>query len=101
MRRYANLYADLSTRNPIIKMGIPVDQNSLTDGGGRLKPDWKSLFEEFPDRFMVGLDVNNTERMQQIDDLVAYYRRVLGQLPASIAEELAFRNARRLLKLDQ
>lgn len=100
MRRYSNLYADLSTRNPIIRMGIPVEQNSMTGASGRIRDDWRQLFEEFPDRFVVGLDVNNPDRLQQLDELVRYYRAVLGQLPAPVAEKLAYRNARRLLGVE-
>ncbi|MBI4609397.1 MAG: amidohydrolase family protein [Candidatus Rokubacteria bacterium] len=100
MRKYANLYADLSTRNPIFRMGIPVDQNSLTDASGRLKEEWRTVFEELPDRFLLGLDINNTERLQQLDELVAYYRAVLGELTPATAEKIAHRNARRLIGLE-
>jgi hypothetical protein len=44
------------------KMGIPVDQNSITDTSGRLKEEWRAVFEELPDRFLVGLDINNPDR---------------------------------------
>jgi len=51
-------------------------------------------------RFLLGLDINNAERLQVLDQLVAYYRLVLGQLAPATAEKLAFKNARRLLGLD-
>lgn len=100
MRRYPNLYADLSTRNPVFRMGIPLETNSLTGTDGRLKDEWRAAFDEFPDRFLLGLDVNNTERLQQLAELVSYYRAVLGQLPPAIAEKIAYRNARRLIGLE-
>jgi dienelactone hydrolase/predicted TIM-barrel fold metal-dependent hydrolase len=100
MRRHPNLYADISTRNPIFKMGIPVEQNSISASDGRIKDEWRTLFEEFPDRFLLGLDINNAERLQVLDQLVAYYRSVLGQLAPATAEKIAFRNARRLVGLE-
>ena len=100
MRRDQNLHADLSTRNPIIRMGIPVEQNSMTDARGGLKAEWASLLREFPDRFMVGLDVNNPDRVRHVDELVAYYRAVLGQLAPATASNIAYRNAKRLLKIE-
>lgn len=99
MRKFPNLNADVSTRNPIFRMGIPIEQNSLTTSDGRLKDEWRAAFEEFPDRFLLGLDINNTDRLQQLDELVVYYRSVLGQLTAAAAEKIAYRNAHRLLGL--
>jgi len=99
MRKHGNLYADLSCRNPYFKRGHPMSEQSITENGGTLKPEWKELFEEFPDRFLFGSDVGgqNADRVPLLPDVVKYYRSVLGQLKAETAAKIGHANAERLL----
>jgi len=97
---YANLYADISTRNPHFARGWPVEHQSLSGepmGTGSLDPDWKLLFEDHPDRFLFGLDLASEDRWSQLPEVVSYYRGVLGELSQDTAEKIACGNARTLL----
>jgi len=97
---FENLYADLSTRNPHYERGWPVTLQSLSDGSegfGPLKPEWKALFEDHPDRFLFGLDLANPDRVAQLELVVDYYRGILGELSQATAEKIACKNAQRLL----
>jgi predicted TIM-barrel fold metal-dependent hydrolase len=63
---------------------------------GTLAPEWREVFLQHPDRFMVGTDTWVTS---QWDTLVEGMRTVhnwLGQLPGDVAERIAHRNAERL-----
>jgi predicted TIM-barrel fold metal-dependent hydrolase len=65
--------------------------------GGRLDPAWRALFERFPERFLIGTDTYLTERFDEYADLIGQHRQWLAQLPAPLAEAIAYRNAARLL----
>lgn len=99
MRKHPNLYADISTRNPYYQRGVPIEQQSLTHANGTLKEEWRSVFEEFSDRFVFGLDVGPGGRLEQVEQVVQYYRSVLAQLTPSTAEKIANGNIKRLLGL--
>ena len=64
--------------------------------------DWgpkerRDLFEDHPQRFLFGLDIASDDRVDQLDDVVSYYRGVLGELSQATAEKIACKNARALL----
>jgi hypothetical protein len=46
----------------------------------------------YPDRFLVGTDTWITPRWGQVEQLAAFYRRMLGGLPRDVAEKIAYRN---------
>lgn len=97
---YPNLYADISTRNPYFERDWPAGLQSLgsgTDGFGPLKTAWKELFEDYPDRFMFGLDLASETRWDQLGLVMTYYRGVLAQVSQETAEKIACKNARALL----
>jgi len=79
LQRHAKLWADLAFRT---------DQAS----GGTVDPTWRAVFEAFPDRFMVGTDTFTPERWHYVVDHAAYSRKWLSDLPATLAERIAFRN---------
>lgn len=79
LRRHAKLWADLAFRT---------DHAS----GGAVDPDWRALFEAFPDRFMVGTDTFTPERWHYVVDHAAYSRKWLADLPPDLAERIAYRN---------
>lgn len=80
LRRHQNLWCDLAFRS---------DQASED----RVDPDWRALFLEFPDRFMVGTDTFTPERWHYIGEHANFSRRWLADLPKDLAERIAFRNA--------
>ena len=62
-----------------------------------LKPEWRRLFEEFPDRFVIGSDVN-TGRWEGYDSVFDTFRTVvLGSLRQDVAEKVAYKNAWKLM----
>jgi hypothetical protein len=84
LAKYPKLWGELSYRSGIV------------DGGGRLTPEWRKLFETYPDRFLVGSDTWVPERWASYDDIMAGYRTWLAQLPPAIANKIAHGNARAL-----
>jgi hypothetical protein len=83
LRKHKTLWADLALR-------------SEPGAGGRVSPEWRELFMEFPDRFMVGTDTWTPERWQFIPDHAASSRAWLADLPGDIAERIAWKNAESL-----
>ncbi len=64
--------------------------------GGTLDPEWRAVFLRYPDRFMVGTDTWVTSRWEIIGDATRTVQRWLSQLPADVAEKIAWRNGDRL-----
>ena len=79
LRKYRNLWCDLAFRT---------EQGS----GGKVPPDWRAAFEEFPDRFMVGTDTFTPERWHYIVEHANWSRAWLADLPPALAERIAWRN---------
>lgn len=71
----------------------------LTEGGGALSAQWKSLLSEYPERFLIGSDTWINARWQQYEELMAQARRWLGDLPPSLARRIAWDNGARLFGL--
>jgi predicted TIM-barrel fold metal-dependent hydrolase len=83
LRRHKNLWADLAFR-------------SEHGGGGKVPPEWRALFDEFPDRFMVGTDTFTPERWFYVVEHANWSRAWLADLPPALAERVAWRNAEAL-----
>ena len=66
---------------------------------GKLDATWKKLFTDFPDRFMVGTDTYTPERWHYVVEHANYSRKWLNELPADLADNIAYRNAERLAAL--
>jgi hypothetical protein len=65
--------------------------------GGRLDPRWRSLFEAYPDRFMIGTDTWIPSQWTRLPSLMSEVRTWLRQLPPDLAAAIAYTNAERLL----
>jgi predicted TIM-barrel fold metal-dependent hydrolase len=103
---YANLYCDLGgmtyTRRSNYGAGWPRYAPGtflIEDGYGRLVVEMKELFERFPDRFMVGMDVYYHEAYRFFGERVQRFRELLSQLSPATARKLAHENAERVLRL--
>ena len=83
LRRHRNLWADLAYR-------------SEHGSGGKVAPEWRKLFTEFPDRFMVGTDTFTPERWHYLVEHASWTRAWLTDLPQPLAERLAWRNGEAL-----
>jgi Amidohydrolase len=83
MRKHRGLWADLALRSEV-------------GSDGRVSPEWRALFVEFPDRFMVGTDTWTPSRWNDIVAHAASARAWLADLPAELAERIAWKNAEAL-----
>lgn len=84
LARFPNLWADLAFR-------------SEHAAGGKVDSEWKTLFEEFPQRFMLGTDTYTPERWYFVVEHAKSSRQWLQDLPRPLAERIAFGNAQTLL----
>jgi hypothetical protein len=85
LRTYPRLWSDLAFRS---------DQAY----DGEVSADWRALFEEFPDRLMIGTDTYTPERWPYVTAHAEWTREWLNDLPTDLAEKIAWRNAEGLLK---
>jgi hypothetical protein len=84
LAKYPKLWGELSYRGGIV------------DGSGKLTPEWRALFERYPDRFLLGSDTWVPERWASYGEIMAGYRGWLAQLPPTVAKQIAHGNARAL-----
>lgn len=107
LMRYPNLYFDLNQAKPGSRHRGTNQVDSVlydidrTKGGdqpdARLNPAWKRLLEEFPDRFLIGTDVN-TKRFDGYDQVIQTFRLlVLNRLSQETAARIAWKNAWRFM----
>ncbi|MGH7353948.1 MAG: amidohydrolase family protein [Candidatus Rokuibacteriota bacterium] len=95
LTRRANLRVDLS--------GMHFQRSpSLATETGPLDPAWKALIEKMPDRFLMGVDVWAPRLFEPrtLDRLMAWTRRVLGELRPDVAERVAWKNAAALYRVE-
>jgi hypothetical protein len=93
LTRHPNLMADLSARSPWLGPGTVILRPD-----GRLLPGWSQVLHEFADRIVVGLDLFTPQhyREEYVFQMANYYRGILGQLDAGVAELIAYQNAERI-----
>lgn len=99
LENHKNLYADLSTLTLTFRKEYGSSWTILTKPDGSIDPEWKALFEDFPDRFMIGGDKQEWGSSSFLKDETEYFREVLGQLDRGIAENIAYKNILRLLSV--
>jgi len=83
LRKHRNLWCDLAFRTDHAR-------------GGKVAPDWRAAFLEFPDRFMVGTDTFTPERWHYVGEHASWSRQWLGDLPKDVAERIAWKNGETL-----
>jgi hypothetical protein len=83
LARHANLWCDLAFRTDFA-------------ADGRVRPEWRALFEAYPDRFMVGTDTYTPERWLYVGEHAKWAREWLRDLPPALAERIAWRNGEAL-----
>lgn len=87
MERHPSLRGELSYRP------------GLTADHGRLAAPWKALMSALPERFLVGSDTWVNQRWQYYEGLMAEARTWLADLPAEVAQRVAWGNGARLFDL--
>ena len=99
LEKYPNLYFDL-VQSPPNSSPFGYRQCIMYDINGNtvaLNREWKKLFMDFPDRFVISSDVNGG-RWEQYDDVFNRLRAiVLQDLPREVAEKIAYKNACKLM----
>ncbi|HUP98380.1 MAG TPA: amidohydrolase family protein [Usitatibacter sp.] len=83
LAKYPALWGELSYRSGI----ADVD---------RLEPEWRAMFIKHPTRFLLGSDTWVNSRWERYAQMMASYRRWLGELPDDVAERVAWRNGAEL-----
>lgn len=99
--KYPNLYFDFLASKPGHKYpktgyveGVMYDISLLKVS---LDSEWKKVIEEFPDRFVLGSDIN-TGRFDNYDRVMDTYRTIILQgVRKDVAEKIAFKNAWKLM----
>ncbi len=107
LSRHPNLFCDLGGMTNLPNMmygtGLPrmEEFTSLMEQDGVLLPEMKALYEEFPDRFMLGTDVAHAPgmNMRNYSRRVERFRELLGQLKLETARKFAELNAVTVFKL--
>ncbi len=84
LERHDTLWADLAFRTEHAS-------------GGEVDPDWRALFEAFPERFMIGTDTYTPERWYYVADHAKWSREWLASLPEPLARRIGYENAEALL----
>lgn len=101
LKKYPNLYFDFLASKPGSKYhgtgqveGVMYEISSY---GVEIDPEWKKVIEEFPDRFVLGSDIN-TGRFENFDRVIDTYRNIiLKGLRPDVAEKIAYKNAWKLM----
>lgn len=107
LARHPNLFCDLAGMTNVGTIGYGTgwpwmeEFTALIEQDGVLYPDMKALYEEFPDRFMLGMDVAHApgNNLQNYSRCVNRFRYLLGQLKPETARKVAETNAIRIFKL--
>jgi hypothetical protein len=88
------------------KLSVELSLRDDVAPGGVLDQRWRALFARYPDRFMVGTDTwtvggpfTGNERWDTYAEIVRGIRAWLAQLPADLAEGIAYRNGERFVAL--
>ena len=100
--RTAELCRRLLAAHPNLYMDVKIDplkpglNSPLADGAsGAIKPEWLKLFQDFPDRFVVGTDQHYPEPLPGPQRWLAIVL-LLNQLPDGVRQKVARKNAESL-----
>lgn len=105
---HPNVYVELSIRlDPLNGFGdtpatAPEGRNtrSMLDANGALLPEWRTLLERYPDRFIFGMDIAPTGpkgREKRAVELAEIARKALSVLPRNSQEAIAHGNFEKLV----
>jgi len=106
---HANLFCDLAGMTNTGETGYGTGWprmeafNSLMEIDGKFLPEMREIYESFPDRFMLGMDVAHAPGMnlRNYSRRVERFRELLGQLSGATAKNFAELNALRIFKLER
>ncbi len=108
LERHANLFCDLASMTNLPRQmygtGLPRMESytALMEEDGIFLPHMKQIYEAFPDRFTIGMDVAHARGMnnRNYSRRVNRFRQLLGQLTPTTAKLIAEGNALRIFKVE-
>lgn len=109
LENHPNLYCDLASMTNVGKSGYGIGwprmegYTALIEEDGVLFPEMREIYEAFPDRFMLGMDVAHARGMnpRNYGRRAERFRELLAQLTPQTAIAFAERNAIRIFKLNR
>lgn len=104
--RTPELMRGLLSRHPNLYMEIKYDPTALgknppVDASGKLKPEWLKLYEDFPDRFIIGSDQHYDPLATTPLARAQANAKLLDQLPPDLRRKIALDNPLRLYNQKQ
>jgi hypothetical protein len=81
----------LSSEEKSEQLGGPI-----VDECGQILPEWRTLLDKYPTRFMFATDAHKDFRWAKYEDTVKKWRKILGPLPEPLAKMIAWDNAERI-----
>ena len=87
--------ADTLATHPRVWADLAYRSDMASRGG--IDAEWRTVFEAYPDRFMVGTDTFAPERWYYVGRHAAFSRAWLAELPDEIARKIAYENAEAML----
>ena len=103
VRTHPNLYLALRVEDRLrVVGGDDIMPNRIVDAAGRAKPEWLSLFKDFPDRFIIGSDefVGPAGTRSSFPASLVKTWAMVKSLPPDLAEKIGRSNAARVYRLD-
>lgn len=99
LSKHPNLYMSIRVASGMQARKIELATFPL-DSQGRLKAEWLALFEEFPDRFVIGSDeiVHTGNRHPSAGSILTTVN-MLRQLPQELKRKIGYENAYRIYRL--
>ena len=85
---HANLNFDLSSLNRLYQ-----PRATSLISSGRLREDWRLLFEMYPDRFYFGVDFLTSPQLKYASKITDTWRLILSQLTSETGKKISFKNA--------
>jgi hypothetical protein len=107
LTNHPNLFCDLASMTNVGRTGYGIGwprmeaYTALIEEDGELFPSMLEVYESFPDRFMIGMDVAHAHGMNHRNYARRSnrFRELLGQLKPQTAAAIAERNAIKIFKL--
>jgi Amidohydrolase len=104
--RSPELMRPLLMRHPNLYMEIKYDPNALgknppVDANGKLKPEWLKLYQDFPDRFLIGSDQHYDPPATAPLARAQANARLLDQLPPDLRRKIAVENPLRIYAMKE
>jgi hypothetical protein len=109
LENHPNLYGDLANMTNVGESGYGIgwprmeEYTALIEKNGVLFPEMREVYEAFPDRFMLGMDVAHAPGMnpKNYGRRARRFRELLAQLTPQTAAAFAEDNAIRIFKLNR